>query len=171
MRRALAGTRGVYRRRGGHELRLFWGNPPQAAIAAILGAPCEFAVAHLRGVLFLLYRFEGGIDSSAAPYTRGRTGRTRTPPGPGPAAGPAAAEHDALSVYLVDADTGILRGRRTVALSPPMLAALEAALREQRAKPFRGDYAYRREISWAHALYPSAEAMLPRALAYCRCEG
>lgn len=178
-------------RDGGHELRLFWGSPPQAAITAILGAPCEFAVAHLGGVLFLLYGFEGGIDSSAAPYTPGhtdqrRTGSTRTAPGSGPVAGAvagpmassvvdaAAAEHDVLrevlSVYLVDADTGILRAMRTVSLSPSVSAALEDALREERAKLHQGDHAYGKEVSRARSQYSSAKAMLPYALAHCRCE-
>src|SRR5689334_20726533 len=62
-------------RQGRHELRLFWRSPPPAVVAAIQGGACEFAAAHLGGVLFLLYRFEGGIDSWAAPYTRGHSGR------------------------------------------------------------------------------------------------
>jgi hypothetical protein len=175
-------------RGGGHQLCLFWGDPPASAIQAILHAPCDLAVAHLGGVLFLMYQFEGGVASSAAAYARGyrrgyargysgaaRPGgrrRTGTPgtPAPGPTAERAPAEHEVLSVYLVDADTGVLRGARTLPLSAPMAAALGRALCQEEAKPYRGDYAYGREVARALARYPSVKAMLPQALAYSRYE-
>jgi hypothetical protein len=161
-------------RDGTHELRLFWNDPAPATVAAITAAPCDLAVAHLRGVLFLLYRFEGGVALSAAAYTRGhgeqggRGGKKRTPASPEPA--PAETD-DVLSVYLVDARTGMLRGTRIVSLSSSMSAALESALREQNAMPFQSNYAYGREVFWAQSPYSSAAAMLPYAITHCRCGG
>ena len=74
-------------------------------------------------------------------------------------------------MYLVDAGTGLLRGTRTLALSPAVWATLEAALGAERAKPFRGDYAYGKEVARARDEYPTPKAILRQALASCRCEG
>jgi hypothetical protein len=159
-------------RAGRHELRLFRSSPPQAAIAAITGAACEFAVAHLRGVLFLLYRFEGDSDA-AAPYTRGHTGQglpgsTRTPPSPLATGRAATTEPQEMSVYLVDAGTGLLRGTRTLALSPAVWATLEAGdtlllvtdgiIEARRGKSFLG-YNGMREMARQARTAPSLRGM------------
>jgi hypothetical protein len=62
-------------------------------------------------------------------------------------------------VFLVDAETGLLRGLRRVAMSAGMASELNAAVREEDAKPFHGDDAYRREVMRAASRYPSPAAM------------
>jgi hypothetical protein len=162
----------------GYQLCLYQRAPTGATASAIRDGAGDLAVAYLSGVLFLLYRFDGEAARgsrgwSAVAYTRGGYGSTpRSIPGAAPAnGGGRAADPDTtsgvLSVFVVNADTGMLRGMRRVALPPEMAARLNAAVRDEDAKPFHGDHLYHREVARARSPYPSDKAMLAHALASC----
>jgi hypothetical protein len=157
----------------GHELRLYQHAPTAGTAGTVMGGAGDLAAAYLSGVLFLLYRFDGETVRgsggwAAAAYTRGHGNipRATRADGAGSAADPDTAS-GVLSVFMVNADTGVLRGERRVALPPEMAARLNAAVRDEDAKPFRGDHVYHREVARARSPYPSAKAMLTHALASC----
>jgi hypothetical protein len=150
-----------------HELHLFCPAPTEILAHAVTDGDGDIAAVTLSGVLFLLYRFgaEGtprSGDWSAVPYKRREKAAVRgasadiARPGTG-------GEAAKLSVFVVDATTGLLCGLRRIALPPGMANRLNAAIRREDARPFRGDHANQREVVWARSPYPSAKAMLANA--------
>lgn len=150
----------------GHRLCRFAGKTAGDMAAAVTGGPGDVAAACVSGVLFLLYRFENeamrGHPWSAAAYVRGQhpappMGATDS------AASLADAANDVLTVLVVDAATGMVRGLRRLPIPAALATGLDAAVRNQDARTFRGDYLYSQEVARVRAIYPSADHMLSRA--------
>jgi hypothetical protein len=151
-------------RSGSHELRMFLGGPTQREIRDITQGPCEFALLPYKDVLFFLYRFGTALPWSDATYSFHLVRRSlpdeAIPPGPAQMQEP----HDLLTVILVDATTGVIKGLRVATFSPAFTAALRSSIQRQVESPWPGDKEYDRQLAEAYAKYPSSQAMLKDAI-------
>jgi hypothetical protein len=120
-------------RQGGHELVLFYLPPiDDDEVMAVTKQEARFGVDVEGDVIFFLYRFTGDEDWSDCPYSIHLVPPDqRTVP---PILGND--ELVLLSVILVDAESGIVRGLRAVTLSRTVSRALVTAIRAQAAKPW-----------------------------------
>ncbi len=141
-------------RDGQHELVAFRRRPSMAEIEALTEGPSEFALYVDGDLLLLLYRFQSleldpVIDWSDSPFTIHRVPESerRLPPDdPG---------HGQLHVLLVDADTGLVTGARTLRLDEAFTTALHGAIREQAARPW-SSADYDRALRQLYANYRTA---------------
>ncbi len=123
-----------YSFRGGqHELVLFFNNPTPREVEEVRRGTAEFALHVERPLIVLCYRFGDGVPWSDAPYSYHvlPEHERRLPPETDEATIRAL-----LLVYLVDAETGILRAMRQVSFSPEFTARLHGAIREQAIEPW-----------------------------------
>jgi len=147
----------------GYELRLFMGSPTPAEVDAVRSAPADLALLDLAGSVWLLYRFEPGVPWGDAPYTWHLVppDRRAQPEETGPES------RALLQVYLVDADTGILRVIRGVTLSPACTRWLVATIRRQMAAPF-DEPAHFRAVAQTQTVYRTRDLV---RMADVRCRG
>lgn len=120
---------------GQHALVLIRRRPRLAEIEALTEGPAELALYVEGDLLLLLYRFHSPeldpvIDWSDAPFTIHRV------PEAGkrlPSDTPSRAE---LQVFVVDAENGVLLGKRALSLDEQFTASLYRAIREQAERPW-----------------------------------
>lgn len=112
------------------ELHLILERPTTAEVNAIRGGKAEFGVYEEDGLLFFLYQFGGGvIPWSDTPYSRAAEDAFR-------AVNLQLLREQSravLLVILVDASNSIIRGLRTVSISPEVTRALWMAVELQEA--------------------------------------
>lgn len=116
-------------RDGAHELRMFFARPNAREVGAITKGRAEFALGVQGPVVFLLYRFPPTMPTwSDAPFSIHLVPENQRaiPELPQPFE-----ERALLSIFLVDAATGILRGMRATTFSPEFTADLHAAIAAQ----------------------------------------
>src|SRR3954453_19721584 len=127
-------------RNGRHELVAFRRRPSMAEIEALTEGPSEFTLYVDGDLLLLLYRFHSlefdpVIDWSDSPFTIHRvpdTERQLPPDEP---------DQGQIHVLLVNADTGLVIGARTLTLDEAFTTALHLAIRDQAERPWSsGDY-------------------------------
>lgn len=127
-------------RDGRHEMVAFRRRPSLAEIEALTERPSEFALYVDGDVLLLLFRFHSleldpVIDWSGAPFTIHLLPETERQL---PAEAPGRSQ---LEVVVVNADTGLVTGRRTLTLDEAFTTALHEAIRMQAKRPWpRTDY-------------------------------
>jgi hypothetical protein len=103
-------------RSGEHELRLFLRSPSREEVEAVRSGGCEFGVAIERPVIFFLYCLPPAADWSDAPLSCHLVPHNEQAlPG---VSGPET--WALLQVMLVDAETGLVRVLRTVAVDPEL---------------------------------------------------
>jgi hypothetical protein len=117
----------------GHELRVVLSHLSERETARIGGeGHVELALVVEPLVFTVLARFDGVIPWSGAPFSWHQLpGAERVLP-----AALEAGEEAALTVVLVEASDGIVRAVRPLALSAEFSLALDAAIRDQGARPF-----------------------------------
>ena len=169
-------------RASGHELRIFFKNPADHEIAAVQSGTAEFGLYYSNHpsspVLIFLYHFaggmtplgdnrielhSGGIPWSDAPYTywmvnpEDRGVPNREPGDP--------RTHDVLHVFLVDADTGIIKAMRMCTFSPKFTDAIHFAIKDQASKSFK-QAEYDAQLAHLYNTQPT-ETLLQQALVRC----
>lgn len=152
-------------RAGAHELRLFFFQPTPEEIKAVLSDPCKFALYVYQDIIFFCFRF-GHLpwsDSGSSIHLVPQDERI-SPPDPDKVE-----ERFLLHVFLVDADTGILKAIRVVSFSPQFTRALHAALWRQLSNPFPEMSEYERQAKRIYNNYTSKE--IAEKLSFVRCEG
>lgn len=116
-------------RDGGHVLLLFFAGPSEQEIEGVRSGAAEFAAAYEEGLVILLYHIAGVTSAWSDQcfyFWLEPEGRRQLPnPEPGEE------ERALLSIFLVDANTGILRALRTLTLPPAVTHALHEGIREQ----------------------------------------
>lgn len=147
-----------------HELHLFLESPNQREIKDIIKGPTRFALAVEGDIIFLCYKF-GDLPWSDSTYNYHLVpaDQQTLPPETTPT------EHAVLTVVLIDAATGIVRGLRLVTFSPSFTLALHTAIRQQAARPFPGIDAYDAHIARIYSAYDSAG--IADTLAAITCQG
>lgn len=147
-----------------HELRLFLESPTPREIKDITKGPARFALAVEGDVIFLCYKL-GDLPWSDSTYNYHLVpaDQQTLPPETTPT------EHAVLTIVLIDAATGIVRGLRFVTFSPSFTQALHAAIRQQAARPYPGNEAYDAHIARIYSAYDSAG--IANVLAAVRCQG
>lgn len=135
---------------GYHILRIFWVGLKAEVITLMLKGDLQFSMTTHEDLLFLNYR-AGGMEWSNIPYTV-----HLTPPEALmlPDLAEWEGKHAILSVFLVEATTGILKGLRTLTWSAEFTKAIHKAILAQADMPF-DDTAYTAKIDTIYASYPS----------------
>lgn len=141
-----SGTDYAYRS-GQHQLHLVLDRLAPAELQAVAEGPAELALAVELPVLFFCYRFLPAIAWSDCAYSIHQVpaGQAQLPARDAVAGGQAA-----LSVVLVNADTGLVAAVRAVRLPPDFTRVLHTTIQEQAAQP------------WDAAAYEGAVAALRR---------
>jgi hypothetical protein len=145
-----------YTYRGGqHELAAFLRRPTLAELEALTEGPADFALYVDGDLLLLLYRFRSleldpVIDWSDAPFSIHHVDDAERQL-PTDERGRAL-----LQVLVVDADNGLLHGKRAVTLDEEFTAALHRAIREQAARPWSSDE-YDRALRQLYASHRSSD--------------
>lgn len=148
-----------------HELRLFYNSPTVEEIDAVTNGPVSFAVYLYQDVIYFCFNlFDIWEDCPFSIYLLPEDQRG-VPPTEDDNADPRAS----LTIFLIDACTGLLAARRAVKLSAPFTRALHAAIVTQAARPFPALPEYKRQIQRMHARYKPVD--IATRLALVRCEG
>lgn len=122
-------------RNGAHELRMFVNKPSVSDIQIVREGGLKFYLYKRDSVIFFVYDFTAGfVGGCAYSYHLVPEAEQILPPEKGEN------DRDLLTIFLVDARTGILRALRTCTFSPRFTRALAEAIRDQAAKPFNPDY-------------------------------
>jgi hypothetical protein len=146
----------VYRN-GGHELTLFWPEPTSAEITGLRDQPIMVGLYSHGPAAFLLYKIQDVCEWSDAAFNVHLVpdDERELPSEP-------TGERARLTVTLVDASTGIIKGRRLVSLDKLMTQALRHAMTEQAAAPFVRPL-YDIAVQETHARFPDTDAMAQAA--------
>ena len=156
-------------REGAHELRLFLASPSAGEVAGIEAGPAEFGLLAEKEAIFLLFQFGGGQPGQGLPWSDApynwwlNPAEMRTLPNPEPGE----QERALLHIFLVDAESGILRAQRALTFSPAFTAALHSAIRRQARQAWDGQAAYDKALGRIYRRHPDAAAMLAGADARC----
>lgn len=157
--------RAAFQYRGGaYELLLFLERPTAGEITDVRYGDAEFALLVSPPAIVFCYRF-GRMPWSDSPYTIHLLPREEW----GDLDAPVFGEQRALlTVILVDASDGRIRGLRAVSLSPAFTDELRLAIREQAGQEWGGEAAYDRAIDRIYRQYPTSEAFVQAAGVRCR---
>jgi hypothetical protein len=150
-------------RSGIHEIRLFFRNPKPIEVQAVKQGEATFGLLISEDVILLAFKF-GSIPWSDASYTIHRVPeheRTLPPLEIGPN------ERQLMTIFLVDAGTGMLLAIRQVSLSHDFTVALHKAINEQAHRPF-DQVIYDRHL---HQLYSQYESKALFKLSKVTCKG
>lgn len=152
-------------RGGGHELRLFYPDLTPKELAAIRDGPARFAFAVSGDVIFFCWRF-GDLpwaDSTFSIWLVPEEEREA------PAQPKDPNERAALSVFCVEAKTGLIAALRFMTLSPDFTRRLHLAITAQLDRPYPGEAAYMAQCKRVYAAYSSEG--IARRLAVATCKG
>lgn len=157
-------------REGGHALRLFFTSPDPGEVEGAAVGTAEFALLVERDALFLLFQFGGGEPGVGLPWADASYNWWLNPPEmrtlPNPE--PDSEERALLSVFLIDAATGILRAQRALTFSSEFTRALHAAIRKQSRTAWEGPAAYGKALDRLYRRYPDPTALLAAASVHCQ---
>lgn len=145
-----------------HEIRLFFRSPKPSEVQAAKQGEANFALVVQQDMILLVFRY-GSIPWSDASYTIHRVPENeRTLP-------PEMIneqERAQITLFLINADTGILLAIRQTSLSHDFTVALHQAIREQAARPF-DQVLFDRQLRMLYSKYNSS-ALLKLAIARCK---
>jgi hypothetical protein len=146
------GSRYQYRR-GAHDLVLFWNAPSAVELAGLRDAPVELGLYTQGPAAFLLYRIAGVCEWSDVAFNVQLlpAAERELPDEP-------TGERARLTITLVDAGDGVIRGRRLVSVDKVMTQALRHAMHEQARAPFVRTL-YDIAVQETHARYPDTDAL------------
>lgn len=156
-------------RSGGHELLMSLANLSQKEVQAITQGSAEFALFVQGDMMLFLYRFGDAVPWSDAPYSWHLVpSEQRTLPSE-----ISAAEGVLLSIVLVEATTGIVKGIRVVSFSPEFSSSLHQAMPPRAAcplgialqalRPFPPDYD--EQLTAIYQRYQKSELLSTKAIA------
>lgn len=150
------GVRYLYHN-GAHDLTLFWSRPSSAEIAGLRDQPVTVGLYSHGPAAFLLYKIADVCEWSDAAFNVHLVpeAERELPDEP-------TGERARLIITLVDADDGIIKGRRLVSLDKVMTQALRHAMAEQARSPFVRPL-YDIAVQEAHARFPDTDAMAQAA--------
>lgn len=135
---------------GHHELRLFLPDLSNEEIEAVRAGRAEFRLFTREGLLVLLYRF-GDMPWSDASYNWHLVSEEERIP---PEAPVDESQGAALTVLLIEANTGILKVIRLIGLGHEFTLALHAEIRKQIAEAFDREE-YLRRVELVYRMYSS----------------
>lgn len=150
------GVRYLYRN-GAHELTLFWSSPSQAELDGLRDRPVTVGLYSHGPAAFLLYKIDDVCEWSDAAFNIHLIPETERELPSEPTG-----ERARLIITLVDADDGIIKGRRLVSLDKVMTQALRHVMAEQAAAPFVSPL-YEIAVQEIHARFPDTDAMVQSA--------
>lgn len=146
-----------------HEIRMFFSQPLPSEVQAVKNGEATFGLVIKEDVILLVFKF-GSLPFSDAPYTIHRVPeqeRTLPPLLTRPT------ERHLVTIFLVNADTGILLAIRQVSFSHDFTEALHQAIREQADRPF-DQVKFDRQLRSLYSQYQSKDLM---KLAIAKCKG
>lgn len=150
------GVRYLYHN-GAHELTLFWNSPSLPEINGLRDQPVSVGLYSHGPAAFLLYKIQDVCEWSDAAFNvqlipQAERELPQEPTG----------ERARLTITLVDAADGIIKGRRLVSLDKIMTQALRHVMAEQANAPFVRPL-YDIAVQEAHARFPDTDAMAEAA--------
>jgi hypothetical protein len=155
-------------RAGHHELIMFLPNLSALQVQDVMDGRCEFAFLEAGDVIVLLFRFGGTMPWGDALYSWHLIRQRNPEEATIPDVDGTEAARILLHVFLVEANTGILKGVRDVSLSPAFSAVLQAAIVRQAERPWPGGEEYARQVEELYRKYPRTRDMLRDAAAKTR---
>ena len=150
------GARYVYRN-GAHDLTLFWSGPTAAELAGLRDRPVTVGLFSQGPAAFLLYKIDDVCEWSDTAFNVHLVpeAERELPDEP-------TGERGRMTLTLVDAADGIIKGRRLVSLDRVLTQALRHVMREQAAAAFVRPL-YEIAVQEAHARFPDTDAMAAAA--------
>lgn len=145
---------------GSHMLQLCYGRLTERDIDRFQHGQAHLGLAKLKGALFLLFRIEGFLDWSDQAYNIRLVEAAEDrelPPHP-------VGTHQVLSLVLVEAETGIVRGLRVVTWSKHASAVLDRLLREQLEDPAWSPERHAQRVHEIYAKFPRSKDLVRAAL-------
>lgn len=150
-------------RSGVHEMRIFFENLTAREKRAITQQPFDLAVAGVGDVIFMLTRFYYDHIWNDSPYTIHLVSADEQKPPP-----PVEADQGlALTIFLVEATTGILEGIRVVGMPPAFVHTLHQLIEQQVQRAF-DPAEYDKQLAEIYQKYPSASDLAGIAQARAR---
>jgi hypothetical protein len=153
-----------------HQVLIFFSHIQPFEQQAVERGVTHFALFVEGDVIMLLFKMDGpkgrGVDWHDAPYSwhlvpeEART--LPTPPEDIPQGDGAA-----VSIFLIDAATGVIRALRVMALGHEFTRQLFRAIREQAARPF-DHLSYMRQVVLLRERFPLAQTMAEAAPVTCQ---
>lgn len=145
---------------GNHMLQICFGHLSQKEIDAFQTGQIHLGLAKLNRTLFILFRIDGIMEWSDQAYSirlvEAAEDRELPPHPPG--------THQVLSLVLVEAETGIVRGIRVVTWSSHASAVLDRLLREQLEDPEWSPDRHARLVHEVYAKCPTSKHLVKAAL-------
>jgi hypothetical protein len=142
---------------GNHLLQLCVHRITPSNLDAFLNAPVHLGLYLDQGVIFVLFKIQGFYDWSDQAFSLRLVSpedRELPPHEPG--------KYQLLTLVLVDADAGLVRGIRVVSWSAHASAVLHRAMSDQLAAPF--DRArFEQSVKDIYAHYPTSQALVAAA--------
>ena len=123
-------------------------------IAAFLNGKTSFSLFSDHDILFFLFKIDGFLDWSDLAFTIHLAGDEKVDDN---------ASYLPFHLVLIESETKIVKGLRVVTVSPAFRAMLARVTQEQ-AKARFDTIDYYKKIGALYEAYPSAEAMLKKAL-------
>lgn len=151
---------------GAHELRLFFANISEQEVKVITRRTVEFGAVTVGSILFFLFKFADDSGWSDCPYSWHLVNKQQ----PELATSPSTIEENErvlLTMLLVEATTGVLRGIRACSLSINLSRYLHQAIQSQINQPF-DEASYDSELQRIYATTTSDE--LARRAERCICQ-
>ncbi len=147
-------------RAGHHELIMFLPNLSALQVQDIMEGRCEFAFLESGDVIVLLFRFGGTMPWGDALYSWHLIEQRNPEEAIVPDLDETGQSRILLHVFLVESNTGILKGVRNISLSPEFSAALQSAIVRQAERPWPGEAEYARQVEGLYTKYPRTRDML-----------
>ncbi|TCJ11762.1 hypothetical protein EZJ19_13970 [Parasulfuritortus cantonensis] len=150
------GVRYLYKN-GAHDLTLFWSGPSPAELAGLRDRPVTVGLYDHGPAAFLLYKVDDVCEWSDAAFNVHLVpeGERELPAEP-------TGERSRLIITLVDADDGIIKGRRLVSLDKVMTQSLRHVMATQAEAPFVRPL-YDIAVQETYARFPDTDAMAEAA--------
>lgn len=149
-------------RSGVHEIRLFFRNPKPGEVQAAKQGEANFALVVQQDIILLVFRY-GIIPWSDAPYAWYRVPENERTVPPDMVS---EQERMPVTLFMVNADTGILLAIRQTSFSHDFSTKLHRAIREQIVRPF-DQVLYDRQLRMLYSRYDS-QGLLTLAIARCK---
>jgi hypothetical protein len=146
------GVRYVYRY-GAHELTLFWNAPTVGEVQGLREADVEVGLFTHGSAAFLMYKIKNVCEWSDAAFNV-----HLVPEAERELPQEATGDRARLKITLVNAEDGIVMGRRLVSLDKVMTQALKHCMQEQMAAPFNR-VLYDAAVTEVHSRYADSDAL------------
>lgn len=150
-----------------HVVKLVWKQLTLAEVAAVDHGPLQFALFADEEQIILFLKLGKVSGWSEMPYTIWRVHEDDriVPAEPDPKV------HAAITIFLVQAETGRIAAMRFLTISPVMTTALLMAIRYQASRPFNQAY-YDARLAELRQRYPTPDAFVAdTTMVRIRCNG